>query len=624
LPAVIATLLVAVAFAVLPIAPHPLVSYPAAPRLLVSTNAAFAEAGDNVTADVYTYLGGVLTDPDSAPNLSASGAKLAVPVEGLARIGSGHYRAYLLLPATSPSLPLSPSNVYLYASATIAGTPTNGGAPIGWITPGPFLRLFSNVSTITDGPPLMHLTAEVYDSAVLVDADPGSVWFYPETFTGPGRPVSANRAALGVYEANLTFPGPVTSSLGAGANATYHGVQLSQTLGNPNANPPAFDFPSYQAWYHLISADQNRVHGELWVADNWGRPAPGVLVSLIPSSNVTVRIAGTTDASGRFPLDLNLTGGMAGVSGTVGGLSPMAIKVIGTFPPRSCDDTPSLFSNSQSVIPVDPPLLGDRSLRDYLESGATVTRHYRAVNPYGGQGMAPLANTSMNYYVTGGSTGSVYAAGHAVTDAGGNFSLQFNVPDEDVRLIFDVEGVLSSTLVYSVPSPLMGLRVSPLRLGGPTSVNTSFAGRRAIYAYSGSLFSMGLVQAIATSGERWVEWGPGRSCAHDFLRESAGGLNATFYLPSFLPTSGIYLVNTWAYAEATGGSEWVEQYVLLSPGESADIPVGGPGNTGLGLMQIVWWVAIGLALAAIAAAGLAWVLRRRRGLPPAPPPPPTR
>lgn len=608
----IATLMVLSAFVTPPVSSHPLVTYPTAPRMFVTTNVPFPVAGDNVSVDVYTYLGTNLADPDAPPVVRPFSGTSIVQIEGVARVGTGHYRGYADLPPSRPAGGLGFDNVVFYINATLAGAPIATDAGLTWITPGPYLEFFSDAVTITYGQ-MVHLKAELYDNASLVDADPGSVQFYPVTLSGPGASFAPNRTSVGVYEADLNWSATPFITWGAGANATYHGVRMNRIIHSTavsNPPPAAFYFPRYQAWFHLISSTSTMVHGDLWVADDQGRPASGVPVSLTVSPT-RVQILGTTNGSGALALDVNLSGGAAQVFGMVGGSSPLATAVYEAFPYTPCNAGVFLGSGP-SVLALDPPLLADGNLRDYLTPGTSVTRRYQAVNPYAGYGNAPLPNVTLTYYIAGASTGQVYRTGNAMADGGGDFSLQFTVPNEDVVLLFDVTGVLSSRLGYSVASPLLGLHTGSLQLGGPTEVEPRFAGRGALYASAGEVLGVALIQVFSPAGERWDDMAPGQGCTFDFLRPSSVGMNATFHLPSFLPATAKYLVNIWA----EGGAGVIEQHALLMAGQSADIPVAGGGTPA---SSIVLWTAIGAALAGIAALGVAWALLRRRRSPPSPP-----
>lgn len=614
--AAVAALLVLGAFLVPPTGPAPSVSYPNPPRVFVSTSASFAEAGDNVTVEVRTYLGANLTDPDAGPVVQASGVGTTLPVEGLTHIGTGAYGAYLVLPANGPSGTMNESYVEVSATATLGSVRTSGYAYVDWVTPGPFLRFFSNIRMVGELED-MHLRAEVYNDTVPVDADPGSVSFYLFSLLGAGAAFAPVRTGVGVYEADATVR-IGNGTIGVGANATYRGIRLSRALSTvgwmDSAQSPELRPPTYQAWYHTISANETLVHGDLWVADAWGRPAAGVPVNLTLRWTRSFTFTGTTNASGAFPLDVPLATGHASIRGTVGGSSSMAVAVGGAFPAAACSASPSAPIILTSV---DPPILTDGSLRDYLQPGAFVLRTYHALND-SSPSLAPLANTPFIYHLVGASSGTVYGSGHGVTDAGGNASLQFRVPAETFGLWFYYTGLPGSIAIsYSVASALMGLQVSALQLGGPTDVEASFEGRGVMYADSGRLAPFGSIQLLSSSDGRWDDWSDVDHCPTSFLGGTVGGVNATFHLPSFLPSSGKYLVHAWA----RGDSVFPEQYALLSPGESVSIPVVGPGTGGPELEPILLLITLGAVVAAIAVVGVLWVLRRRRrGSPPPPPP----
>lgn len=620
-------ILVLASFAAAPSAPRSSVAYPVAPRIFVSTNATFAMAGDNVSVEVSSYAGGALVNASSLPVVRAASVGVSVPVSVPVQTGTGRYRASLVLPAHGPKGVWNDVSVEVSATATVAGSQVASGVTVGWATPGAFLRFSSNVRTI-HLVQQMHLTAELINVTTHVDADPGSVWFYPIGVSAPYAPFRPNRTGTGVYEADytLTIGGGNASNpiVGVGANATYRGLALSRSLTYdyaPSVTYAAFDLATYQAWFHTTASNATAVQGDLWIADSWGHPVPGLGVTLTVGPPPT-QLTGTTDASGRLPLTINLTGAQTYVMGNLIGPGGVPSPLSWTFPPLPCAYE-ALGAICTDVAPTDPFVMADGSLRDYLLPGANVSRSYRAMSTYvNGPGTA-LANEELNYYLLGAGTDTVFAAGHAVTDATGNFSVRFVVPTEDFRILFDVPGGIGSPaeIPYSVPSALMGLRVSPLTLGGSTQVVPSFSSRGTGFALASSLAALALVRPLSASGDRWDEWGPSYGVALEPFSSTDGGLNVSFYLPPFLPSSARYLIDGFAQ----GGSTVAEQYAVLSPGQSADVPVqqptgGSPGGGG-GVGDILFIAAFGALVAAIAVVGLILILRRRRRVPPPAQPP---
>ncbi len=594
--------------------PVPLVVYPASPRIFITTNAPYALAGDNVSFDVYTYFGGNLTDATGLPSVMASGAPVATDVSPVTRIGPGHYQAWLVLPSVLDGGRQTTSNALIVASANVGGGAVGTGTTVSWITPGLYLRLYSNIATVRPSQP-MHLRAELYNGTRMVDADAGTMHFWTVGYLGArGGPMTPNRTALGVYEADVVLNS--TAALGFLANATVGGVAVSAQLTSAQSPPfvpyAGFNPGSDQGWFETTFTNATRLRGTFWVADAWGIAVPGVAVTLgfgpLPGM-ATAYANGTTDAQGGMPVDVTASAGPTYVAGEIGAGTPEAVAVPATLTQRPV--VPPPIPNT-SLLAADPFLMPDGSLRDFLAPGAAVVRRYHVPASVPAEPGSSFADTPLNYYLVGLKTGIIYAVGHAVTDAGGNFSLSLTVPPEDFTLWLDIAGFLYSTvpLSYAVGSPDMGLQVSPLTLGGPTDVHASFAPTGARWVESEPPLALVWICPIPASAGMWSKWAPGFGCAEDSLRENAGGLNATLFLPSFLPPSGRYLVYAWVASQ--GGL--VTQFAVLSPGQSAS--VGWTAGSG----DLLIWAVLGVILGAVAVLGIALVLRRRPRVPPQPPP----
>ncbi len=601
-----------------PAATLPQAVYPDAARLFLATGTPFAAAGDNVSVDLFSYLGVTLTNPDAPPVVDVTGSS-TLSVRGFDWVGTGHYRGYVLLPRDAPSGTVNVASVVITARAAVGGTSVTGSTGISWITNGLYLRFLTSSNVISYGLTI-HLRAELYNGSEPVDADPASVWFYPlVAFNPPPAGFVPNRTGVGIYEANYTVP---SDAIGLGANATYRGIRVSRSLWLfPPSLYPDLTLASYQVWYHTISSNASELRGDLWVADPSGNPAPDVPVNLeVGMFANAVSVSGVTDSAGRFALNISLAAPTA-VVGTVGGSSPLAVKVQADFltpygfPRNNCG------ISTTEIVPVDPSILPDGSLRDFLVPGARVTRSFLAVNP-SVSSVTPLSNRTLTYYVIGGSTGSVEDAGHALTDAHGSFSIPFTVPAEEFSISFNVSGTAyPASLAYCVASPLLGLQLTPLRLGGPTQVVSEIGGPGALYAESGSVFGEVQVRGFEPDGGLWDEWDlssrvvPGMA----YLGASDGGLNTTLHLPSFLPAGARYIVETEAASDfpSAVGVPLADQFALVTPGQAVAIPIVGPSPGPPASLSIWVWIALGAAIAAVGVIGTAIILsRRRRQMPP--------
>ncbi len=596
--------------------PAPLAANPAAPRIFLSADASYAVAGDNVTLDVSTYLGGNLTDAAGLPQISASSPPFGVDVSTVAHVGTGRYRASIALPAAYSTALQTQSTATVTATATVGGSAVSTQAGVPWITPGLYIRLYSDIATVRPVQP-MRLTAELFNGTRPVDADAGTMRFWSVGYLGArAGPMTPNRTATGVYEADVVLNTSV--AFGFVANATVGGIlvtaQLTSEQGPPYVPYSGFNPGSYQGWFQSAFSNATRVRGTFWVADAWGTPAPGVAVLLEFESLVTRTVVyanGTTDARGRLPVDVTLPAPWQ-LYGVIGQGTPQATPVFAT-PGSACLGSPPLPNTG--FLAADPATMPDGSLRDFLTPAATVVRAYHVPASWTSGRSTSLPDAPLNYYLVGGS-GDVYAAGHAVTDANGNFSLTFTVPPEDFAVQLDIAGfsTLPVLVDYAVASPEMGLRVSPLALGGPTEITTTFSATAARWVESERPMAFAMVGLVASSNGTWSKWAPSVGCALDSLRENPDGLNATLFLPSFLPASGRYLVYAWVPS-----ARLTTQFLVLSPGQSASIPVGGPGGSGLG--DLVPWLALGVIVGAVAALAVALYLRRRSPKRPAAPPP---
>ena len=621
----IAAFLVASAFVVPPAAPPLAVAYPAAPRLFTVVNASFALAGDNVSVDIFTYAYGNLTDAASLPTVRVwadvqNGASPNLSLQGVTRFGTGHYRGSLVLPPLPSQGVEEVALAIIDANATVAGDPVSGGASLPWLTPGLAVELFANVSVVHPVQPV-RLTAELLNRSEPVDADPGSIHIYPVLLDGGfAAPLTPVRAAPGVYQADATLN--LTNENGFYANATVGGVPVGRVLAQvPSSSLPsvpytAFEVVPYQVWFQTLRSGPTGVEGAFWVADAAGHPAAGVALNLYVQTT-GVWLIGTTDSLGRFPVNLTGSPGPFRISGTVRG-GAGSLQVYDALPLPPCVGGAVSFSSSV-VTELDPAFTPEGGLRNLLHPGTTVTRRYGFHIQTITGATEPLGDAPLNYYLSGEQTGTVYVAGHAVTDATGNLSLSFPVPSEDVYLGLDAQGpagVISSVVAYAVASPEMGLQVSHLTLGGPTRIAVAFGPQGSLYASSGSLAAWAEIGLVTTANGTWARLTGGAGCSGDFLREAASGLNTTIFLPSFLPSSGRYVVS----ASAWSSDRVVEQFAVLSVGQSVNTPVGG-GNAGTA--TILEWAVAGAVFAAIVAVGVAFLLRRRRGFGPKTKPPPS-
>ncbi len=625
-----AVLLVALLVVPAPAMPLPAATYPATPRLVVAVNAPFAVAGDNASFDVYTYAGGNAADAAALPSVQVvaqTPVPPSIPVTGFGRVATGHYRGYLVLPRVPSALtPLTPDpglqtegEAIIVANATVAGVSLVSGRFLIWVTPGIYLKLYANVSTVNPVQPL-QLTAELFNGSQRVDADPGSIHVGTVSVGGLGPPVTPDRTGVGVYQADMILD--FANDTGFYVNASVGGIhayqQLLETAPGFSLPYPGFELTGYQAWFQTLSSNASGLRGNLWVADADGRPSAGVAVVLdVPTMGISLN--GTTDSAGRFPVDLAAAGaGQLFPSFViVGAGGPHPLRVYAFLPFSPCVGGVQYLPTGYAT-PEDPLLMPGGGLRDLLAAGTTVTRRYGFHDQGFGGALGPIANTSMNYYLLGQGSGTVYAAGHAITDATGNLSLQFEVPTEDVFLEFDLPPPLSTLTVlgYAVASPAMGLQVSPLTLGGPTRISVTFGAQGSLYAGAGFAGGFGEIGLVSTTDGTWERLTQSTGCSSDYLREAPDALNTTISLPSFLPSSGTYVVTAWTMP----GNRITEQFAVLTPGESADIPVGGGGTPGL--TAVLEWAAIGTVLAAVAVVGVLMFLRRKPKAPPEPPPTP--
>lgn len=585
----------------------------------MTTDASYALAGDNVSLGLTTYVGGTLADAANLPQVTLSVPSYGAQPSAVSHVGTGQYRAWMVLPAVRDGGRQTVSTVTVTAAASVGGSGVSSAASISWITPGLFLRFYADLATVHPVQP-MHLTAQLLNGTRAVDADAGTMRFWAAGYLGPrGGPITPNRTAAGVYAADVVLDSAV--AYGFVANATVGGVavtaQLTMAEQPPYVPYAGFNPGTYQGWFQTTFSNATHLRGTFWVANAWGTPAPAVTVALrfgpLPGRPQSYA-NGTTDVRGAMPVDVNVSAGPTFVAGEIGAGTSEAASIPWTLVQGPVTSPP--LPNS-GALAADAAVMPDGSLRDFLAAGATVVRRYHVPASLLAAAGSALPDAPLNYYLVGGNTGTVYAAGHAVTDADGNFSLTFTVPPEGFTLQLDIEGFPSPTvwLAYAVGSPDMGLEVGPLTLGGPTDVTTPFSARAAIWVESEPPMASVWACPLPLTGGPRSKWAPGTGCAEDSLRENAAGLNATLFLPSFLPGTGRYLVYAWAPSQ--GGS--ATQFAVLSPGQSASVPVGGPG--GPGVTDLVPWMLLGVILGAIAVVALALYLRRRPPKRPAAPPP---
>ncbi len=587
-------------------------AFPAAPLLTLVTNSTFAMAGDNVSADVYTYTFGNLTDPSTVPVVSAANLLPTFQIATPVHVGTGHYHTSFTVPNTSTAGKADAQTMTLDASATVANTTVADVRYVSWVSPGLFVRVFA-AEQIAVPATALHLTAEVYNGSVPVDADPFTVRFYPVTSFGLGTGIVANRTGVGVYQGTLTFAPLFDQGVYAQASVHNETLESNLTLSRLPGQLFAGLVPeSYQAWYQATSSNATAVQGNLWIADSWGHPAPGVSVSL--GGTTFSGMTAVTDAQGRIPLNMNLTGGTVQVLGTVG-TGQNRLEFGGVYPFQACAGVPA-FSGTAPVQATDPLVLPGGAPRDYLSAGSAVVRRFRAVNPL--SPTVPMPNAAVSWYLLGWTSGRVYAAGAATTDADGEFALAFTSPPEDAQVYFVVAGAVPAQDVvsYSVSSPLMGLQVGALTLGGPTDLKVTFGPRGTEFAKMGVFTGLTLATVLTAPSGTWGAWDSANVCAAGSLRGTTGGLNTTLYLPSFLPASATFLLDAWT----STGSTSLEQHAVLTQGQSVTIPVGGP--TGLDLGTLLLWAVVGVILTAIGVIGVVVLLRRKPKSPTTPPTPP--
>lgn len=579
----------------MPAAAPPPPGYPPYPPVLVTINPPNPRAGDNLTIDVYAYRGGVAADADATPEV------YVIPGQppAVTRVGTGHYLGSYALPPHNASreMPAYFHLAGLEVFANITGVPAIRTLTFQWFEPGLYLRMSVDRATYLIGDPVTA-RVEVFKEGALLDPD--NITMYLDVAGGNRVNVTPSRESLGVYSGSAVLPvvSPAYSAVTLSAVAHLDGQEFRQAVD--------IQLAQYQVWFHGTSLTTTNIAGELWVANEMGAPSPGVALRLFVNGSA---IDGVTDSRGAFPVSFDVpTTGQVFIDGTVGRGTQRENFFITTL-------FPSEFPFA-SAVPLDSPLLGDGTLRDFLRPGQPVTRAFQLIDRSIWRNRS-FASMEMDYAVW--TSHEVVANGRVRADAQATVQVTFQAPEHDVSVGFAPDaGPPLQPATFRVGSRAVALNVSAITLGGATRVRTSVASSlEEVWDAQPHFYSQSEVRLLnPPPGERWERL---TDTLGDSLYSAPGGMDREYDLPTFLPHGGKYLV-------AVSVSEALEpmiQFTVLGVGEAGDIPLNTtfrklPGSsTPLPDPLIAGIVAAGIAVVGVAA----WiVLRRRRRTSPPPVP----
>ena len=566
-------------------------------QMVLTTNPEILLLNASMTVDVFTFYDGVPTDVDG--NITGYlDVGLTPPLVGpFEHVDMGHYRTTVEVPADPMAVPGVPESAPLSLHAQISGRSAIATEFLTFQNSGPHLRVSVN-NTLPWPGQVVQVQVESTNSGQRVDASAVTVTV-DNLSNRTWHATPATREALGLYEATVTIPAYAPAHgdrIGIMANATFGGLPLASAV--------LLDGPQYQVWFHESNGSGMTTSADLWVADWDGRAAAHVAVNLWQSG-----IASTvqTDGAGRIPLTLDFSGSDGiPLSGDVAPSTFLETHFYGTA--FAAGASPQL-----GVGPAEPALLPDSTPRDYLTPGASVTRRFQLAFFNASAQWQVCSQTDVSYYLQ--TNQAFVGAGVARTDANGILSVSFVVPRDHVSAAF-VSPTCWGFYSWSVPSSLLGLEVSSLRLGEAThlamSVDASI--REAVdesgYGSSwGSPPAGGIDVLGLPSGEAWSLW----TFPFVALFRDGDAYARDVYLPPFLPQNTTFA--TWVGGFV--GSNPIAQLAVLQVGESATIPAPVPAG---------FWDAYGVLLLVTLpvvafAAFLAWLHRRAvRRRPPAPPP----
>lgn len=533
------------------------------PEIFVFVNPPHPRADDVLDIDLHTFLNGAPADTDGFPTATLTHLGYESPVLPFAKEGPGHYRTSIGL--TGYASPAEPGARTDQGLVTVQGMLQTRAfvrhALVKWFVPGLYLRL-----SLSETAPLVGEQVEIeiktYDGTALRNPDMLEVVATLPTEPETSLNLMPTRTDVGVSNATLIIPPhtvdpTLTSSLRSvriEARARVDGVEVAtQTATQPTR---------YQVWCRLIPRESGAVVGNLYVADPLGGPAGGVPATVILGSPQEF----VTDESGKLPVfTVSFGGGCAD-----GQVAP------GTAWETSFRAPEKEPAYTGGVRPLDAPFLPDGTLREFLRPHREVTRVLQILDsPLGRGGSAadlssvvprePLANASLNYYIW--TVDGLIAAGSERTDALGRLSMTFKTTSRDATIAFHEGPSLVGTATYKVASPHLGLRVSPIELGGRSAVRAipgadlaDVVDTRARFFHRSSITMFPLV-----SGETWVPW----ASSPDELHPTTKGHGHSYHLPSFLPRHARFLVT----ASLETSSQPITQWTVLGVGEEADIPV---------------------------------------------------
>ncbi|HEY5538762.1 MAG TPA: hypothetical protein VIL58_04390 [Thermoplasmata archaeon] len=563
------------------------------PPVLITINPPNPRAGDTLTVDVYTFAAGRLADADTVPEARFYSGGQSTPLESFRRFDRGHHQGLIRLPLSSSSGQARDGEGYVQVTGNLSGMPFLRYATVSWFDPGLYIRLSINNTSPVMGESVT-IRAELYNRSDPVDAD--NITFLVDILSDTPFHLEPppRRVAMGAYEAQFTVPMffPAYRVVIVNAIAQKSGSEIRAGFDTHVA--------LYQLWFHRTFINSTDARGEFWIADASGRPAPDVAIHFLWGYTGTccIPVDGSTDAGGRFPIALTYPPAThLNIAGSVGSGTPME-DFFGL----------TLWTSDQptsGVKPLDPPLMPDGSTRDFLRPGARVTRAYQLLNVTFG-GAEPFSNAPADFYIW--TSQRIIGSGNTMTDGNGGMTVSFVVPEEDVVVGFIVGPHFVDNVYYRTGSPLVGLNVSSLTLGGTTSVRASVRGdlQASVDARFVGFSQSSITLLTPAPGERWERW---TRALGDDLYSVVGGRGRSYSLPTFLPADGKYLV---AVSVSTG-SQRLTQFTVLSVGQAAEIPIGsafpreGGEESGLGVILVT------LAISAVAAAAVAIAIFLRRG-----------
>lgn len=559
-------------------------------HLLIAANPEVAEPNGTVVADIYTYQGTDLADANGTP--CVTWRRIPPPwwnCVSVARVGVGHYRANLSMPPYTPDGVAAGVVTFQWlAVANMSDRRAYAMTPVYRVFEGAWLRAYANRSMVMPGDPL-HVTIEVLNGSKRVDAGSVSVNITSSNASFD-RDFAVNRTDIGVYETDLRVPeyDPLEDWISIEARALYRVLPLERPVVFAQAG-------EYQSWYHETSSDLTASHGDLWVADRFGRPAPGIPVNITLSNGAFSTLNLATDAAGRVPLTLPY--------GLQHGIS-LSLRV-GPDNPNNGWHSVTLFPQGNPflhTLAADPSLLPGGQARDCLRPNETAERHFRAVE-YNAENVAvPQPNQDVDYLAW--TDEGLALSGRTRSDAQGLFSISLPVPRQDLALEISWGNQVPDTFLYRVASPRVGMTVSPLTLGRATTVNVSAAGLlQRIGELDGAWAE---VEVLGTTNESWTVWTPICSWNACELAPGRQGITGDLYLPSFLPQDAKYAIHVGMVSD-------VGQVAVLGVGERLDLPAAGTTPAS----DLAPWLILGvLATAGILVVAAVLLLRRRRRVEP--------